>query len=126
MKTEEQVNNEYQIPVLVKASNSWVEHIKPHFGRVIMCRKNGDTHLQGPRGEGQDGLGYSFASGDKDLIPWPTEAQVEAERAKLRPKADPLPGPVRQALDEAGLGCRFDGVRKLVEAIYANPPKVQA
>lgn len=118
MKTEEQVNDEYQIPVLVRAESP---NNRELWGQVLLCRE--DARYGYREKPGRSSLDSYWRR--EGVIPYPTQEQVEAERAKLRPKADPLPGPVRQALDEAGLGCRFDGVRKLVEAIYANPPKVQ-
>lgn len=124
--------DEYQIPVLVKADADggiWSRSMNPLRGCVIMCAPYGDG-FTGPKW-GTPGFppapeyqkdGWHF-SGDH-VITFPTQAQVEEERAKLKPKPDTLPGPVRQALDEADLGCRREGVQKLIEAIYSNPPKV--
>lgn len=123
------MDSEYQIPVLVKADadSGWSE--QPKFlasvrGRVILCRHHSGTY-DGPLNadaHGEFSRGFVPNWLNKDIIPWPTQAQVEEEQAKLKPKADPLPSPVREALQAADLGCRREGVEKLIEAIYANPP----
>lgn len=128
---ESSMDNEYQIPVLVKADadSGWAKYTKFMSrvrGKVVLCRKPGVLCYEGPADANSTG---EFSSGfipnwmDHDIIPWPTKAQVEEEQAKLKPKADPLPDPVRKALEAADLGCRRDGVAKLIEAMYQNPPK---
>jgi hypothetical protein len=127
-----EVQDEYQIPVLVKADadgGMWSKSMNHFRGRVIMCALY-DGGFTGPKWGTPDFPpapeyqkdGWHFST--DHAIAYPTPAQVEAERAKLAHKPDVLPSPVRAALDAADLGCRKEGIEKLVEAIYTHPPKV--
>jgi hypothetical protein len=122
-KEKVKMDEEYNVPVLVKANNNWSNRVQPYAGRVILCQRLPSGNIRGPKGVGEGGNGLIFSENDPDLIPYPSQDQVEAEQTKLKPKTAPLPAPVRAALDAADLGCRRDGVSKLIEAIYANPPK---
>jgi hypothetical protein len=118
-----EVQDEYQIPVLVKArmaDKGYRPEIRDLAGKIILCREA--SGLLYSREGGQQGGEEGWNRGQ--VIAWPTPAHVEAERANLSPKPNILPAPVRAALDAADLGCRKEGIEKLVEAMYAHPPKV--
>ena len=117
-KEEAKMEEEYNIPVLVKADCTSPE-IR---GKVLLTRisRFNTSHPY----KTVDGRNFS-----KDTaIICPSENQIQEEQAKLKAKAkaDALPAPVRDALKAADLGCRRDGVEKLIEAIYAHPPKAEA
>jgi hypothetical protein len=123
-KEERVESEEYNIPVLVKAdikANPGDDRENRYRGKVIMCRKPSLCYY-GPK-ESAHIYGMVVNWRPDEVIPYPTREQVEAAQAKLKAKADPLPRPVRAALDAADLGCRRDGVEKLVEAIFTHLPK---
>jgi hypothetical protein len=138
-KEERVESEEYNIPVLVKVFSErppegcWAPDGKmdSYGGRVILCRAwhgefagpHNSTNPTTPNPSYQPEGWHWHGS---HVIPYPTREQIEAEQAKLKPKADSLPAPVRAALDAADLGCRRDGVEKLVEAIFASLSKATA
>lgn len=127
---EDKMNEEYNIPVLLLVNPKRTDpNIQPYLGKVVMCRQEGRDCYTGPAGvkiSGASGSEYSHVP--TECIPWPTREQVEAEQAKLKPKADPLPSALDNFLNTPN-GNVCEGVRKwareFATLIYANPPKAK-
>lgn len=124
-----EVQDEFQIPVLVKAKaqdSVWVGELRALAGKVVMARAtDGGYDAKGIRNEA---AGCELFLPSQVAVAYPTSTEVLAEQAKLAPKPDTLPAPVRAALDADNrqvCGGARKYVRDLVEAIYQNPPRAE-